>query len=122
MTSVRIINLTRPAQAVLRVRVCDTFLSRFRGLMLTPAVDPHGGILLDEKSNSRVNTAIHMFFMNYDIAAVWIDADLTVVDCAIARRWQPYYAPKRPARYILEIHPDRINDFHPTDRVKLLDD
>jgi hypothetical protein len=122
MTAVRIINLTRPDQPALHVRLCSSFLSRFRGLMLTPTVDPHGGILLDEKTNSRVNSSIHMFFMNYDIAAIWIDADFNVVDCTIARRWQPYYAPRHPARYILETHPGRINDFLPGDRVKLLDE
>jgi len=120
MSFVRILNLTRPEQPVLRVRVCDTFFSRFQGLMLTPAVDIHGGILLDEKADGRVNTAIHMFFMRYDIAAIWIGADLSVVDSVVARRWRPYYAPAKPARYILETHPDRAGDFHPGDRVKFV--
>jgi len=118
----QIVNLTRPDQPALRVKLCDTFFSRFRGLMLTPAVEPYGGILIDEKADSQINTTIHMFCMNYDIAAIWIDADLNVVSSVIARRGRPYYAPQRPARYILETHPDRIHDFKPGDRVKLADD
>jgi uncharacterized membrane protein (UPF0127 family) len=86
--------------------------------MLTPPLDPRGGVLIDEKSDTRVNTSIHMLFMNYDIAAVWIDSSFTVVDTVLARRWRAYYASSRPARYILETHPDRLFEFQPGDRVK----
>ena len=122
MTCVRVLNLTRPDTAPLSVRLCASFWSRFRGLMFTPSVALHGGVLIDEKTDSRVNTTIHMFFMNYDIAAVWIGSAGVVVDRVLARRWQPYYAPSRPARYILETHPDRLADFQVDDRVKLLDE
>ena len=122
MTSVRLLNLTRPDTAPLSVRVCRSFWSRFRGLMFTPSVDLNGGILIDEKADNRVSTSIHMFFMNYDIAVVWIDSAGAVVDRAIARRWRPYYAPNRPARYILETHPARLADFQLEDRVKLPDE
>jgi uncharacterized membrane protein (UPF0127 family) len=122
MTVLRLLNLTHPVDPALRVRYCDTFWSRFRGLMLAPPVELHGGILMDEKSDSRVNTSIHMFFMRFDIAVIWINSEMTVVDSAIARRWAPYYAPALPARYILETHPERIHDFKPGDRVKLQDE
>jgi uncharacterized protein len=122
LVAVRLLNLTRPTDPALRVRLCDTFWSRFRGLMLAPPLELYGGILIDEKTDSRVNTSIHMFFMRFDIAVIWINSNYTVVDSTIARRWAPYYAPARPARYILETHPGRIYDFKPGDRVKLQDD
>jgi len=74
---------------------------------------------MDEGSDSRINASIHMFFMNYDIAVVWLDSNMSVVDCTLAYRWQPYYIPNRPARYILETHPARIADFSPGDRVEI---
>lgn len=77
-------------------------------------------ILLDEGKNSRLNTSIHMFFMRFDIVAIWINADMQVVDCQIAKKWQPYYAPQKPARYILEAHPDQLINFHVGDKIEFI--
>lgn len=70
--------------------------------MFTPSISPESGLLLVEQAESRINSAIHMFFMRYDITVVWLDKDLRVVDVKIARKWQPYYAPAAPARFTLE--------------------
>jgi len=68
----------------------------------------------------RVDSAIHMFFMNFDIAVVWMDSKLRVVDVQYAKRWRPAYAPSAPAKYVLETHPERLNDFHLGDQLVLL--
>lgn len=65
----------------------------------------------------RLNAAIHMLFMNFDIAVIWLDRNLTVVDAQFARRWRPAYTPSRAAKYVLEIHPSRLNDFQLNDRI-----
>jgi uncharacterized membrane protein (UPF0127 family) len=89
------------------------------GLMFQKQIDPRGGILMVQDTQSRVNAAIHMFFMNFDIAVIWLDNQLRVVDAKIARKWQPMLGPIAPARYILETHPDRISDFNIGDQIEI---
>ena len=88
--------------------------------MFQKDIDPGTGILLVENFESRVNTTIHMLFMNFDIATIWIDSNKKVVDTRYARRWRPYYAPNAPARYILETHPDHLVDFQVGDCLEFL--
>jgi uncharacterized membrane protein (UPF0127 family) len=122
MHTVDIINVTLPKQPPLRVKHCHTFWSKFRGLMFRRQLQPNDGILLVEASDSRVNASIHMLFMWIDLCVVWINHNQQVVDVALARRWRPMYAPKAPAQYILETHPDRLQDFRIGDQVILRHD
>ncbi len=68
---------------------------------------------------NKVDAAIHMFFMNFDIAVVWLDKNLRVVDAQRARRWRPAYTPASPAKYVLETHPDRLKDYQVGDQILL---
>ena len=69
------------------------------------------GLLLIEKQDNRLESSIHMLFVRFDLTVIWIDSRLTVVDKVIARRWRPVYIPKIPAKYILELHRDRWEDY-----------
>lgn len=69
------------------------------------------GLLFVYGRDSRVDTSIHMLFMNFDIAVIWINSSMQVVDKVLAKRWKPAYAPKEAAQYVLEIHPDRLDEF-----------
>jgi uncharacterized membrane protein (UPF0127 family) len=106
--------LTRPLQA----GYCDGFLCRLRGLMFRNHIDPQLGLLLVQSRDSRLDSAIHMLFVFMDLAVIWINSDMTVVDVILAQAWHPAYAPRAAARYILEIHPDRINEFAIGDHVE----
>jgi uncharacterized membrane protein (UPF0127 family) len=55
--------------------------------------------------------------MNFDLAVIWVDAQLRVVATRRARRWFPMYLPERPARYVLEAHISRLDDFQVGDEV-----
>ncbi len=94
-----------------RVKWCDTFGSRLRGLMLRGPLAPGEGLVLVWSHASVVESSIQMLFVNFDIAAIWLGEDHRVVHTALARKWRPYYASPRPARYVLEGPPallDRI--------------
>lgn len=86
----------------LKIRRCDTFLCRFKGLMLRRSIAEDEGLLFMEKAESRMNTTIHMFFVFFSIGVVWLAADGTVVDAKLAEPFRPYYAPQAPAQYYLE--------------------
>jgi hypothetical protein len=94
-----------------RVTWCDSFGAKLRGLMFRRAIDPDEGLVLAETRSSIAATSIHMFFVPFDIAAVWLDEDFKVVHQVLAKAWRPYYASPQAARYVLEGPPallDRI--------------
>ena len=99
-----------PARNI-HIKYCDTFWSKLRGLMFVKELGQDEGILLAETAETKMNTSIHMFFMNFDIAVLWLDKNYSVVDKTLARKWRPYYAPKSPAQYVVEMHSSRLADF-----------
>ncbi len=78
-----------------------------------------GGLLLVQDSESRLDAAIHMFFVNFDLAVVWINRHDEVVDICLAHRWRPFYMPSHKAQMILEIHPKRLHEFNAGDRLSI---
>ena len=75
------------------------------------------GLLLAYHKDSKRDTAIHMFFVPFDLGIVWINKAGEVVDLAVAKKWIGLKSPKQPACYILEIVPQRIGEFRIGDRV-----
>ena len=65
-----------------------------------------------------MDASIHMLGVFIDLGIVWINSKGLVVDTCLARRWHLAYFPKNPARFILEIHPDRLNEFNIGDKVR----
>jgi uncharacterized membrane protein (UPF0127 family) len=114
---VNVINLTRSLEKPLRVKNCETFLCRLKGLMFTNHIDPDAGLLLVHKKESRGNAAIHMFFVGMDLGVIWLNDDQEIVDLLMAKSWAPIFTPRVPARFILEIHPDRLPEFKIGDRL-----
>ncbi len=93
---------TRGETLLSRVKWCDSFGSKLRGLMFRRAIDPDEGLVLVENRSSIAATSIHMFFVPFDIAAIWLDDHYTIVHMVLAKSWRPYYASPRSARYVLE--------------------
>ena len=118
---IHIQNLNRRIEQPARVGYCYSFLCRLRGLMFRPLLSPDEALLLVEKRDSRLDTSIHMFFVSFDLAVVWINSDLTVVDKVLAKSWKPAYFPKADAKYTLEIHPTRWADYEIGDKVEFKD-
>lgn len=104
-----------------RIRYCDTFLTQLRGFTFHPRLTRDEGLLLVGGRDSRIDSSIHMLFVSFDLTVIWINSNMQVVDKVIARSWRLAYFSKRPARYVLEIHPDRWGDYEIGDTVKFLD-
>ena len=115
---IQVNNLTKAINQPVRVGYCDSFLCRLRGLMFRASLEVDEGLLLVEKRDSRLDTSIHMFFVPFDLAVFWINAEMTVVDKVIARSWRPAYFPKAEARYTLELHPSRWGNYEIGDKVE----
>ena len=119
---IHIKNINNPDLTPARVKYCESFGCRLRGLTFRDHLDPDDGLLLVQgKRDSRVDSSIHMLFVPFDLNVVWINTDLTVVDKVIAKSWHLAYLSAQPACYVLEIHPDRWEDYQIGDKVEFQD-
>lgn len=115
-------NLDRPITSPVVVRYCDSFLCRLRGLTFRKHLSPNDGLLLVQGAkDSYLDSSIHMFFVWFTISVFWINSNMIVVDKTFAKPWRPAYFSKKPARYVLELHPDRWKDYRIGERVEFQD-
>ncbi|HKJ27837.1 MAG TPA: DUF192 domain-containing protein [Anaerolineales bacterium] len=117
MRNISVVNETRPLHAELQAGYCSSFLCLLKGLMFRKSIPADWGLLLVYPSDSIVNTSIHMFFVPFDLGIVWVNQAGEVVDKARAKRWIGLKAPKAPASFILEIVPERLDEFEVGDKV-----
>ena len=90
--------------------------------MFLSRISPDEGLLLVQgQRDSRVDSSIHMLFVSFDLAVFWINSDMKVVDKVIAKSWKPAYLSAQPARFVLELHPNRWNDYEIGDFVEFKD-
>lgn len=104
-----------------RLKWCDTFGSKLRGFTFRRNLSPADGLVLVEKSDSRLSTAIHMLFVFFDLGVIWVNEAGEVVDIVVARPWRPSYAPQAPARYVIELHPSLLPQVRVGDHLQFLD-
>ena len=116
--TIAIENKNRDIEGLLRIKYCDTFLTQLRGLTFRSHLGRDEGLLLVGKRDSRLDSSIHMLFVPFDLSVIWIRSDMQVVDKVLARPWRPAYFSRHPAKYALELHPDRWGDFEPGDGVE----
>jgi uncharacterized membrane protein (UPF0127 family) len=111
-------NKARGIEGPLRVKYCDTFLTQLRGFTLRPTLTRDEGLVLVGKRDSRLDSSIHMFFVSFDLAVIWINSKMQIVDKVLAKSWRPAYFSNEPAQYVLEVHPDRWDEFQVGDTVQ----
>jgi uncharacterized membrane protein (UPF0127 family) len=107
---VKISNASSPSPLV-TVKYCDTFLSKLKGLMFSRDLDRDAGLIFVENKETRINTSIHMLFMNFDLTILWLDKHRVVVDKVLAKRWVPFYFSKHLAQYVVELHHSTFNHY-----------
>lgn len=114
-------NKNRRITDPLQIKYCDTFMTQLRGLTFRSHLAPEEGLILVGKRDSRLDSSIHMLFVSFDLSVIWINSAMQVVDKCLAKSWRPAYFPKQPAKYVLEIHPERWGNFEIGDRVEFKD-
>ena len=117
-----LVNKNKSLGGTLRLQYCDTFLSQLRGLMFRPRLARDEGLVLVGTRDSRLESSIHMFFVSFDLTVLWVDSGMQVVDKALAKSWRPVYISRKPAQYVVEIHPERWGDFEIGDEVQFRHD
>lgn len=76
-----------------------------RGFTFTKPVAADGGLVLVNRKDSQLDSAITMLFVNYDLGVIWVNDAGEVVDTVVAKPWRLNYSAKAPARYVIEGHP-----------------
>ena len=97
-------------------------MCRLRGFTFRRNLTPGEALLLVQPRDSRLDASIHMLTVWTDLAVIWINNQGVVVDLCTAQAWHPFYIPKQPARYILEMAPSRLPEFAIGDKVTFADD
>lgn len=95
-----------------KTKWCQSAWCHFKGLQFASPLDDTEGLIFVYGRESITNTSIHMFFVFFEIAVVWLDASGTVVDKKLAKPWRPAYAPAKAAQYFIEANPsllERVN-------------
>lgn len=96
---------------------CDTFWRRLKGLMFKRALPADHAYLFVYPRESIADTTIHMFFVPFPIAVIWLDRERRVVDKVLAQPWRPFYAPRRAAQYFVEGAPELLEQVSVGDRL-----
>lgn len=102
---VKIVHRETGKVLVKSARWCRSSLCRLIGLQFRRRLKPDEALLLVMSKESIAQTSIHMFFVFFPIAAVWINQAGVVTSAQLAKPWRPYYASPEPARYVLETSP-----------------
>ncbi len=84
------------------VKYCDNFLSNLKGLMFSKKLTSNQGVILVAKKQSKLYSAIHMFFVFFSIYAIFLDKDYKIVDIKKACSFAPLIIPQKPPKYVLE--------------------
>ena len=114
-------NKNRISATLPRVKYCDTFATQLRGFTFRSRIDLNEGLILVGARDSRLDSSIHMLFVSFDLAVFWINSDMQVVDKVISKSWRPAYFAKQPAKYVLELHPERWDNYEIGDTVQFKD-
>jgi uncharacterized membrane protein (UPF0127 family) len=100
------------------VKWCDSWFCKLRGFQFHRKLKQGEALILDyPKDGIR---SIHMFFVFFPIAAVWINSQGVVTSAQLAKPWRPYYGSPKPARYVLETTPDFLNNISIGDEVEFI--
>jgi uncharacterized membrane protein (UPF0127 family) len=118
MSNRRIIHVESGRVLIEQARWCDSFASKLRGFTLRRDLSGDDGLVLVEKEDSRVGTAIHMLFVFFDLGVVWVNDQGQIVDKVLARPWRLSYIPQAPARYVLEAHPNILETVELGDHIE----
>jgi uncharacterized membrane protein (UPF0127 family) len=112
-------NESRLEHETLRAKWCAGTLCKLKGFMFRNKLNSNERLLLVEKRQGRLNTAIHMMAVFMPLGVLWIDSQGKVVDTCVARPWR-FYLPKSPAQYVLEGEVSILDDHAVGDKLQFV--
>jgi uncharacterized membrane protein (UPF0127 family) len=120
MTTRQIVHIESGAILIPQAKWCDSFGSKLRGFTFRRQLGLQDGLVLVEAKDNRVNTAIHMLFVFFDLGVIWVNDVGEVVGTVVAKPWRLSYVPPAPARYVIEGQPDLLNRVKVGDHIQFV--
>jgi len=96
-------------QVIATLKFANSYFSRLKGLMFKKKLD-YVLVLKPSKSNFKLFSSIHTFFMRFTIDVVFLDKNKKVVEIAQISPWK-FYIPKKSVKYILEMKKGLIKKY-----------
>ena len=118
MATRQIIHVESGQPIIPAAKWCNGFGSKLRGFTFRRHLAPEDGLVLVEKSDSKVNTSIHMLFVFFELGVIWVNDAGEVVGTVLAKPWRLSYVPPQPARYVIEGHPAILEKVQIGDHIK----
>jgi uncharacterized membrane protein (UPF0127 family) len=101
-----------------RVALRCSLWGRSLGLMFRRGIDPHEALVICLPRSGIGQAGVHMLFVPFPVALIWLDEEFRVVDRVLARPWRVGYRPTVPSRYFIEAHPSRLVRVQEGDRLR----
>ena len=111
-------NRTKKRKIMERVRFADSFYLKLRGLMFERGENFNYALVFPFGREARAEASIHMLFVFFPIAAVYLDSGKRVVDMAKMKPFALNYTPKKPAAFIVELPEEKANGISIGDRLE----
>lgn len=96
------------------VEVADSFISRFKGLMLRKCLDDTSGLLI------RKCSSIHTCFMRFPIDVIYMDKDYTVLYTETVYPWRIGKIVKH-TKHVLELPKGKKKEYTTGMRLEMID-
>jgi uncharacterized membrane protein (UPF0127 family) len=87
----------------LKIKIAQSLGSQTKGLMFLPKSKFDFGLVFPFKQTNRYLNSIHMFFVHFQICAVFLDGTKKVVDKTVLKPYCPLYIPKKNCTYLIEL-------------------
>jgi len=93
-------------KSTVNAKVASTNSQKILGLMFKRKIGP---MFFEFNRESKYDSSVHTLFVFQPIDLVYLDSNWKVVDIIKTKQFFPYYAPKTPAKYLLEL-PQRMGE------------
>ena len=105
-----------------KIKYYNNFFSKAKGLMFTRPLRKGQAIVLEAKKEGVSETTVHMFFVFYSIDIIWLNSNKEVVDIRkSAFPFAPWIAPKKAAKYIIELKKGAAKQIKLGDRLAIVE-
>ncbi len=103
----------------LKAKYCDSLLSRLKGLMFSSRLMLGEGVVLVASYESILSTTVHMLFVFFPIDIIWLNSAKKVVDVKKnVLPFMPFIAPRKAAKYVIELPKGCAKDIKIGDRLR----
>ncbi|HNV01283.1 MAG TPA: DUF192 domain-containing protein [archaeon] len=86
-----------------KVKLATTPLERMKGLMFEDEKKFNYALVFTSPNEGKLESSLHMMFVFFPIAAIFLDANKIVVDKTTLTPFTVNYTPKKAAKYVIEL-------------------